>query len=129
MRKVTDTRGAFVVFASPQVDMGYDISDYRAIHPPYGTVEDVQELIQGLHKRGMRCILDLVVNHSSDQHGWFKKSRASRDNEWRDWYIWRKPRFDASGNRQPPNNWAAAFGGESLSMTYPFLVLLETHSF
>ncbi|KAL2671623.1 hypothetical protein Neosp_014213 [[Neocosmospora] mangrovei] len=101
------------IFASPQVDMGYDISDYRAIHPPYGTVEDVQELIQGLHKRGMRCILDLVVNHSSDQHEWFKKSRASRDNEWRDWYVWRKPRYDVSGNRQPPNNWAAAFGGSA----------------
>ncbi|KAG7139329.1 Alpha-glucosidase like protein [Verticillium longisporum] len=103
------------IFASPQVDMGYDISDYRAIHPPYGTVEDVEKLIAGLHDRNMKLILDLVVNHSSDQHEWFQKSKSSVDSPWRDWYIWRKPRYDAAGNRQPPNNWAAAFGGSAWS--------------
>ena len=91
--------------------MGYDIADYRAIHPPYGTVEDVDQLIAALHKKGMKLIMDLVVNHTSDQHAWFKQSRASLDNPRRDWYIWKKPRWDAAGNRQPPNNWASVFGG------------------
>lgn len=61
----------------------------------------------------MKLVLDLVVNHTSDQHEWFKKSRSSKDNEYRDWYIWRKPRFDANGNRQPPNNWTAHFQGSA----------------
>ncbi len=100
-----------LVYESPQVDMGYDIADYRAIHPPYGTVEDVDQLIAALHKKGMKLIMDLVVNHTSDQHAWFKQSRASLDNPRRDWYIWKKPRWDAAGNRQPPNNWASVFGG------------------
>jgi glycosidase len=102
------------VYESPQVDMGYDISDYRAIHAPYGTVQDVDQLIAALHKRGMKLVMDLVVNHTSDQHAWFKESRSSLDNPKRDWYIWRKPRWDAEGNRQPPNNWASVFGGDHL---------------
>jgi len=100
-----------LVYESPQVDMGYDIADYRAIYPPYGTVEDVDQLIAALHRRGIKLIMDLVVNHTSDQHAWFKESRASLDNPRRDWYIWKKPRFDAEGNRHPPNNWASVFGG------------------
>ncbi|SPQ18476.1 1478d661-a025-4ccd-8bc5-a3f9bd957fc4 [Thermothielavioides terrestris] len=103
------------VYESPQVDMGYDISDYRAIHAPYGTVQDVDQLIAALHKRGMKLVMDLVVNHTSDQHAWFKESRSSLDNPKRDWYIWRKPRWDAEGNRQPPNNWASVFGGSAWS--------------
>lgn len=93
------------------VSQGYDISDYKKIDPPYGTVEDVDILKDKLHERGMKLVLDLVVNHTSDQHEWFKQSRSSKDNPYRDWYIWRKPRYDAEGNRQPPNNWVAHFQG------------------
>jgi glycosidase len=98
-------------YKSPQVDMGYDISDYYSIHPPYGTVEDVDKLISGCHERGMKLLMDLVVNHTSDQHEWFQKSRQSKDNEFRDWYIWKPPKFDEQGNRHPPNNWVSHFQG------------------
>ncbi|KAH8880857.1 alpha-glucosidase [Thozetella sp. PMI_491] len=99
------------MFKSPQVDMGYDISDYEDVHAPFGNLADMDELIEGLHSRGMRLILDLVVNHTSDQHSWFQESRSSKTNPKRDWYIWRPPRYDAAGNRHPPNNWRANFGG------------------
>ncbi|TQB75854.1 hypothetical protein MPDQ_001455 [Monascus purpureus] len=95
------------ILQSPQVDMGYDVSDYYAIHPPYGTMEDVDNLIKGLNARGMKYIMDLVVNHTSDQ------SRSSKENPYRDWYIWKPPRYDEHGNRQPPNNWIAAFEGSA----------------
>ncbi|PCG93727.1 Glycoside hydrolase, superfamily [Penicillium occitanis (nom. inval.)] len=100
-------------YKSPQVDMGYDISDYYSIHPPYGTVEDVDKLISGCHERGMKLLMDLVVNHTSDQHEWFQKSRQSKDNEFRDWYIWKPPKFDERGNRHPPNNWVSHFQGSA----------------
>ncbi|KAJ5408963.1 hypothetical protein N7509_002846 [Penicillium cosmopolitanum] len=96
---------------SPQVDMGYDVSDYYAIHPPYGTLEDVEMLIKGIRARGMKYVMDLVVNHTSDQHEWFKQSRSSKTNEFRDWYIWKKPRYTADGVRHPPNNWGSYFSG------------------
>jgi hypothetical protein len=99
------------ILKSPQVDMGYDISDYKVIDPQYGNLDDVDRLTKELNSRGMKLIMDLVVNHTSDQHEWFKKSRSSKDSEYRDWYIWRKARYDEHGNRQPPNNWAAAFQG------------------
>ncbi|EXJ87896.1 trehalose-6-phosphate hydrolase [Capronia coronata CBS 617.96] len=100
------------ILQSPQVDMGYDISDYRAIYPGYGTMEDHEDLISGLHARGMKYVMDLVVNHTSDQHEWFKQSRSSKDNPYRDWYIWRPPRYDAeTGERMPPNNWESNFFG------------------
>lgn len=101
------------IYASPQKDMGYDISDYRAIHEPYGTAEDVQQLIDQLHANKMRLVMDLVVNHTSDEHPWFKESRSSKDNPKRDWYIWRDPTYDANGNRREPNNWKAVFGGSA----------------
>ncbi|KAH7326523.1 family 13 glycoside hydrolase [Stachybotrys elegans] len=101
------------IFKSPQVDMGYDISDYRSIHPPYGHISDVDILRDELHARGMKLVLDLVVNHTSDQHEWFRESRKSKDNPYRDWYIWRPPRYDADGNRQPPNNWDSHFQGSA----------------
>ncbi|KAJ5938812.1 alpha-amylase [Penicillium verhagenii] len=101
------------IYASPQKDMGYDVSDYRSIHAPYGTVEDVQELIDLLHSNGMRLLMDLVVNHTSDEHAWFKESRSSRTNSKRDWYIWRDPKYDSSGQGKEPNNWAAIFGGSA----------------
>lgn len=101
------------IFDSPQKDMGYDISDYRSIYAPYGTVEDVQELIDQLHAHDMRILMDLVVNHTSDQHAWFKESRSSKSNPKRDWYIWRDPKYDGQGNRKEPNNWKSIFGGSA----------------
>ncbi|TDZ20965.1 Alpha-glucosidase [Colletotrichum orbiculare MAFF 240422] len=101
------------IFKSPQKDMGYDISDYRDIHRPYGTVQDVEALIQGCHDRDIKLLLDLVVNHTSDQHEWFRESRSSPSSPKRDWYFWRDPKYDADGNRRPPNNWASIFGGSA----------------
>ncbi|KAF2244455.1 glycoside hydrolase family 13 protein [Trematosphaeria pertusa] len=99
------------MFDSPQVDMGYDISNYEAVYPPYGTVEDVEKLIEACHANDMKLILDLVVNHTSDQHAWFKESRSSKDNPKRDWYFWRPARYDEQGNRMPPTNWRGYFAG------------------
>jgi oligo-1,6-glucosidase len=96
-------------YQSPQIDMGYDISDYEDVHQPYGTVEDVQALINATHARGMKIIFDLVINHSSDQHKWFQESRSSRDNPKRDWYFWRPAKWDPEGNRHSPNNWRSHF--------------------
>lgn len=101
------------IYASPQKDMGYDVADYRSIHPPYGTVENVLTLIKELHANGIRILMDLVVNHTSDQHSWFKESRASKDSPKRDWYFWRDPKFDGQGNRKEPNNWKSIFGGSA----------------
>ncbi|MCJ1477212.1 alpha-glucosidase mal12 [Lambiella insularis] len=101
------------MYDSPQVDMGYDISDYQNIYSKYGTVADAEVLIKECHDRGMRIIFDLVINHTSDQHAWFKESRSSRDNSKRDWYIWRPAKYDDDGNRKPPNNWRAHFGGSA----------------
>jgi len=93
-------------FASPQRDWGYDVSDYRDVAPEYGDLADAEALIAEIHKRGMRVLFDLVMNHTSDEHPWFRESRASRENPKRDWYIWR----DGRGER-PPNNWKAVPGG------------------
>ncbi|RSL81112.1 hypothetical protein CEP51_006075 [Fusarium floridanum] len=101
------------IFKSPQVDMGYDVSDYEAIDPPYGDISDIDALKDKLHERGMKLVLDLVVNHTSDQHEWFKESRKSKDNPYRDWYVWRPAKYDADGNRQPPNNWQGHFQGDT----------------
>jgi alpha-glucosidase len=94
-------------FPSPQVDFGYDVSDYENIDPMYGTLADFERLASEAKKRNIRIILDFVINHTSDQHSWFKESRSSRDNPKRDWYIWR----DGKGENQPPNNWLSTFGG------------------
>lgn len=99
------------MFDSPQIDMGYDISDYEAVYTPYGTVEDVEKLIAACHENDMKIILDLVVNHTSDQHAWFKESRSSKDNPKRDWYFWAPARYDSSGNRMPPTNYRSYFAG------------------
>jgi oligo-1,6-glucosidase len=98
-------------YDSPQIDMGYDISDYENVYPPYGTVEDVENLIDACHKNDMKIILDLVVNHTSDLHAWFKESRSSKTNAKRDWYFWRPARYDENGNRMPPTNWRSYFAG------------------
>ncbi|KAL2757945.1 glycoside hydrolase family 13 protein [Sodiomyces alcalophilus JCM 7366] len=99
------------IFESPQKDMGYDVSDYQKIYAPYGTVQDVDALLEECHKRGMKVILDLVVNHTSVEHEWFKESRSSKDNPKRDWYIWRPARYDDNGARHPPTNWRGYFAG------------------
>ena len=93
--------------------MGYDISDYRDIHRPYGTMKDHDELIKGIHDRGMKYVLDLVVNHTSSEHEWFKESRKNKTNKYRDWYYWRPAKYDQDGKRTPPNNWEAYFGGSA----------------
>lgn len=108
-----DTIWLSPIFKSPQKDMGYDIADYRQIHEPYGTVEDVNRLIEELHNNQMRLLMDLVVNHTSDEHEWFKESRSSRDNPKHDWYFWRDPKVDASGKQKEPNNWKSIFGGSA----------------
>ncbi|MEY4754485.1 MAG: hypothetical protein RJA44_2160 [Pseudomonadota bacterium] len=95
------------IYASPQDDNGYDISDYRAIAPEFGTMADFDAMLAGMHARGIKLMMDLVVNHSSDEHEWFKQARTSRDNPFHDYYIWRDPKPDGS----PPTNWEAAFNG------------------
>lgn len=98
------------IFASPNDDNGYDISNYREIMPEFGTMADFDELLAEAKARGIGLMLDLVVNHSSDEHEWFIKSRSSKDNPYRDYYIWRDPSgYDEDGRPLPPNNWIAAF--------------------
>ncbi|KAH8811535.1 glycoside hydrolase superfamily [Xylogone sp. PMI_703] len=98
-------------YQSPQVDMGYDVSDYNEIHRTFGTLEDVQKLINATHARGMRIIFDLVINHSSNLHKFFRESRSSKNNPKRDWYYWRPAKYDKAGNRHPPSNWRSHFTG------------------
>src|SRR5919107_557130 len=101
------------VYPSPQDDNGYDISDYQDIDPVFGTLADFDELLAGVHERGMKLVMDLVVNHSSDEHPWFAESRSSKDNPKRDWYWWRPARegMEPGAPGAEPTNWGAAFGG------------------
>ena len=94
-------------FPSPQADFGYDVSDYCNIDLDYGTLEDFDQLVEESHRRGIKIVLDLVLNHSSDQHKWFQESRKNSTNSKVDWYVWADPKPDGS----PPNNWLAVFGG------------------
>jgi len=96
------------VYASPQVDNGYDISDYRDIDPMFGTMEDMERLIREAKKRGISIVMDLVLNHSSDQHPWFREALKGRDNPFHDYYIWRDGKPDC-----PPNDMKACFGGSA----------------
>lgn len=97
------------VYKSPNDDNGYDISDYQDIMDEFGTMEDFDELLAAAHERGIKIVMDLVVNHTSDEHQWFVESRKSKDNAYRDYYIWREGR-DA---QTPPNNWGSCFGGSA----------------
>ncbi|KAF2173286.1 glycoside hydrolase family 13 protein [Zasmidium cellare ATCC 36951] len=106
------------IYKSPQADMGYDIADYYDIDPKYGSLSDVDELIKELKKRDMKLMMDLVVNHTSDQHAWFLDSRSSKDSEHRDWYIWKPAKYDKDGNRQPPNNWLQLLGDANSAWTW-----------
>ena len=96
------------VYRSPQADNGYDISDYQAIEPMFGTMAEFDVLLARVHGLGMKLVMDLVVNHTSDEHAWFAESRSTRDNPKRDWYLWRDPR-----NGAEPNNWESIFSGSA----------------
>ena len=96
------------VYRSPQADNGYDISDYRDIEPMFGTLAEFDQLVARVHELGMKLVMDLVVNHTSDEHSWFVESRSDRSSQQRDWYLWRDPRAGAE-----PNNWASMFGGSA----------------
>ncbi|GAA4424416.1 alpha-glucosidase [Actinokineospora soli] len=106
------------VYASPHADNGYDISDYQAIDPVYGTFEDFDELLAQVHARGMKLVMDLVVNHTSDEHPWFVESRSSKDSPKRDWYWWRPPRagFEAGQPGAEPTNWESFFSGPTWTL-------------
>ena len=108
------------IFDSPMRDFGYDVRDYCAIHPLFGSLDDFDELVDRSHRLGIRIILDLVFNHTSDEHPWFIESRASKDSPRRDWYLWHGGRRLAGLPwricRRPPNNWRAAFGGSAWTL-------------
>lgn len=97
------------IFPSPMRDFGYDVSNYTDVHPLFGTLDDLDRLIDQTHRRGMRIILDFVPNHTSDEHPWFLESRRSKEDPRRDWYLWRDPARDGG----PPNNWLSHFGGSA----------------
>jgi alpha-glucosidase len=94
-------------YPSPMADFGYDVADYTGVDPLFGTLADFDALIEGIHARGLKLILDFVPNHTSDQHPWFLESQSARDSPKRDWYLWR----DAAPDGGPPNNWMSNFGG------------------
>ena len=100
------------IYPSPGLDVGYDVSDHSRIDPIFGTEADFDRLVAETHRRGMKLVLDLVMNHTSDRHAWFEASRSSRDNPYADWYLWRDPAgYAADGTPLPPNNWVSFFGG------------------
>src|SRR5688572_6427104 len=102
------------IFPSPGFDVGYDVSDHAAVDPLLGTEDDFDRLVREAHARGLRVILDLVMNHTSDQHAWFQASRQSREGPYAEYYLWRDPAGrDADGNPLPPNNWLSFFGGSA----------------
>lgn len=96
-------------FTSPMADFGYDVSDYKNVDPMFGTLEDFDEMLAEMHKRGLKLIIDIVMSHTSEKHPWFIESRSSRDNPKADWYVWADPKDDGT----PPNNWLSVFGGSS----------------
>ena len=98
------------LYPSPNADFGYDISDYKNIHPDYGDLDVFRQVLEGAHKRGMRVFMDLVVNHTSDEHPWFIESKKGHDNPYHDYYYWRKGKL-SYGRRRPPNNWTSLFEG------------------
>ncbi len=119
LRRTTDSLGVDAIwlspfYPSPMVDFGYDVSDYTAVDPIFGTLADFDALLEDAHSRNIKLIIDWVPNHTSDQHPWFLESRAGRDSPNRDWYVWRDP---APGGG-PPNNWRSAFGGVAPAWTF-----------
>ena len=107
------------IYKSPQADMGYDIADYEDVDAAYGTLADVDELIAELKKRDMKLMMDLVVNHTSNEHAWFLESRSSKTNPKRDWYIWKPAKLVSEGGvPEPPNNWAQILGEANSAWTW-----------
>jgi len=100
------------VYKSPNDDMGYDISDYYDINPEYGTLEDMKRLFQEAKKRGLHIIMDLVINHTSDEHPWFIESKKL-DSPYHDYYIWQEGKTKKNGKQLPPNNWQSMFTGSA----------------
>jgi alpha-glucosidase len=101
------------IYPSPQVDFGYDVSDYQAVDPLYGTLADFDRLLAQARRRNMRVILDMVLNHTSDQHPWFIDAARARDSHYHEFYVWSAGRQEAGGSPQPPNNWVSLFGGSA----------------
>lgn len=101
-------------YPSPMADFGYDIADYCDVDPIFGTLDDFKELMTQAQQRNIKIVIDLVPNHTSDEHPWFKESRESRDNPKSDWYVWRDPHRDEHGNLSPPNNWRDVLTGGSV---------------
>jgi alpha-glucosidase len=101
------------MYPSPQVDFGYDISDYESVDPQYGTLKDFDRLVAEAKRRNIRVVLDMVLNHTSDKHKWFVESASSRTNAKRDWYMWNDGKTGADGKPAPPNNWVSLFGGSA----------------
>jgi len=99
------------IYPSPGLDLGYDVADHSAVDPLFGTLEDFDRLVADAHRRGLKVLLDLVLNHTSDRHRWFEDSRSSRDNPHADWFLWRDPAGWRRGKPLPPNNWLSYFGG------------------
>ena len=100
------------LYPSPNADFGYDISDYCDIHPDYGDLDLFRKILKGAHDRDLKVLMDLVVNHTSDEHKWFLESKKSRDNKYSDYYIWKDPKI-VKGEKRPPNNWDSLFEGKA----------------
>ncbi len=116
---LSDTLGVDAIwltpfYPSPMADFGYDVSDYRDVHPLFGDLATFDRLVVRAHDAGLKVIIDFVLSHTSDQHPWFLESRSSRHSPLRDWYIWRDPKLDGS----PPNNWLSVFGGSAWELDY-----------
>ena len=100
------------IYPSPGLDLGYDVADHEAVDPLFGSMDDFDDLVAGAHERGVRVMLDLVMNHTSDRHRWFQASRTDPDGPYGDWYLWADPSgHDSRGRPKPPNNWLSWFGG------------------
>ena len=112
------------IYPSPQVDNGYDISDYTAINPDYGTMADFEKLVAEADKRNIKIVMDLVYNHSSDKHAWFIESKSSKTNSKADWYIWRNAKPDGS----PPTNWRNLRGNGAKSVNNITFILSPLNS-
>lgn len=117
-------------YPSPMADFGYDVADYCDVDPIFGSLKDMDVLIKQAHRKDIKVLVDLVPNHSSDEHAWFRQSRQSKENEYSDWYIWRDAKeIDKNGNPVPPNNWLDIFSGESAWEWEPARQQFYLHSF
>lgn len=117
-------------YTSPMADFGYDIADYCDVDPIFGTLQDIDKLIKSAHPKGIKILVDLVPNHSSDEHEWFRQSRQTREGKYSDWYIWKDPKAtDKSGKPVPPNNWLDIFTGETAWEWEPARQQFYLHSF